>query len=230
MAAKERLDVLVVTRGLAATRSKAQARILAGEVVVDEHLVDKPGTKVSSEAEIRLKSGVAEKEQWVGRGALKLLGALDAWNLPVDGAVCVDVGASTGGFTEVLLARGATQVFAVDVGHNQLAWKLRQDPRVVNLEKHHITKMDVGTLNPAPTIAVIDVSFISLDLVLPALKPHLSSHGADLVALIKPQFEVGRGAVGKGGIVRDEAVRDAAIARVLANATTAGYTVVAEQA
>lgn len=229
MSGKERLDVLVVQRGLAETRTKAQARILAGEVVVDDKRIDKPGTKFGSDADVRLKAGVAEKEMWVGRGAHKLLGAFDAWTIAVEGRTCVDVGASTGGFTEVLLRRGAEKVFAVDVGHNQLAWKLRQDPRVDNLEKTHIVKMEAGRLRPPPSLAVIDVSFISLDLVLPALGQHLES-GSDVIALIKPQFEVGRQHVGKGGIVRDEEARQAAIDRVLKNAEQAGYTIVATTA
>ncbi len=226
MSGKERLDVIVVKKGLADTRTKAQARILAGEVVVDDKRVDKPGTKFGPDADVRLKAGVAEKEMWVGRGAHKLLGAFAAWTIAVEGRICVDVGASTGGFTEVLLKHGAEKVFAVDVGHNQLAWKLRQDPRVENLEKTHIVKMEVGRLSPRPSLAVIDVSFISLDLVLPALSQHLDD-GADVVALVKPQFEVGRQHVGKGGIVRDEDARQAAIERVLQNAADTGYAVVA---
>ena len=145
-AGKERLDVLLVERGLCESRTKAQARILAGEVVVDDQRVDKAGTKVPVDAEIRLKGkGIP----WVSRGGLKLEGALDAWPWPLDGVVAVDVGASTGGFTDVLLSRGAARVYAVDVGYGQLAWKLQQDQRVVNLERTHIGKLEVGALDPA---------------------------------------------------------------------------------
>lgn len=218
---KERLDVLLVERGLCETRSRAQARILAGEVVVDDHRVDKAGTKVSREAQIRLKG---KGLPWVSRGGLKLEGALKAWPLDLNGAVCIDVGASTGGFTDVLLSQGAARVYAVDVGYGQLAWKLQQDERVVNLERTHIGKLEVGALDPPPTAAVIDVSFISLDRVLPALDGHLQ-RPARVWALIKPQFEVGREHVGKGGIVRDVAARERARDRVLAGAESLGWTV-----
>lgn len=217
-AGKERIDVLLVERGLCESRAKAQARVLAGEVVVDDQRVDKPGTQISREAHIRLKG---EGLKWVSRGGLKLAGALSHFSFSPANEVWVDVGASTGGFTHVLLENGAEKVFAVDVGYGQLAWQLRQDERVVNLERTHIGKMPVGTLAPAPTGFVIDVSFISLDLVLPALVPHLAP-GARGIALIKPQFEVGREGVGKGGIVRDPEVRRAAVERVLRNASQIG--------
>jgi len=206
--------VLLVERGLVESRAKAAARIMAGEVVVDDQRVDKPGTKVSADAAIRLKG---EAQPWVSRGGLKLEGALARWPTEVSGAVCVDVGASTGGFTHVLLESGAARVYAIDVGYGQLHWSLRTDARVVNMERTHIKSLEKGALSPAPTIAVVDVSFISLTLVLPALVPHLAE-GARVYALIKPQFEVGRAHVGKGGIVRDDAARDDAIARVLARA------------
>lgn len=218
---KERLDVLLVERGLCESRTKAQARILAGEVVVDDQRVDKAGTKVPGDAEIRLKGkGIP----WVSRGGLKLEGALSRWPWPLDGVVAVDVGASTGGFTDVLLSRGARRVYAVDVGYGQLAWKLQQDERVVNMERTHIGKLERGALDPAPAAAVIDVSFISLDRVLPALDPHLQ-RPARVWALIKPQFEVGKGHVGKGGIVRDVVAREAARDRVLGGAQALGWAV-----
>lgn len=218
MAAKQRIDVLLVERGLCETRAKAQARVLAGEVVVDDQRVDKPGTKVPVEAEIRLKG---EGLKWVSRGGLKLERALDHFGLSPEGKICVDVGASTGGFTHVLLSRGAARVYAIDVGYGQLAWPLRSDPRVVNLERTHIGKLAPGALDPAPNVFVVDVSFISLTLVLPAILPHLQSEAWG-VALIKPQFEVGREHVGKGGIVRDDERRQQAAERVLDKAREIG--------
>ncbi len=219
MAGRERLDVLLVTRGLVESRGRAQARIIAGDVVVDEHRVDKPGTQVKVDAVIRLKG---DGLRWVSRGGLKLEAALDTFaDVDVAGAVCLDVGASTGGFTDVLLARGATRVYAVDVGRAQLHEKLRQDPRVVVLEQTHIKKLAVGALDPTPRIGVVDVSFISLQQVLPALIAHLAPI-ADLVTLVKPQFEVGRELVGKGGIVRDEAARQKAVDDVVKKAIELG--------
>ncbi len=215
---KERLDILLVQRGLVTSRTRAQARIMAGDVIVNEHRVDKAGTKVPVDATIRLKGN---DHPYVSRGGLKLAGALDAWPLDLSDAICLDVGASTGGFTDLLLQRGAAKVYAVDVGHNQLAWKLRQDSRVINLERIHIAKLQVGSLNPPPTLAVIDVSFISLRRVLPATLPHLAPK-ARVYALVKPQFEVGRERVGKGGIVRDEAARKDALDGVLAVAAELG--------
>jgi 23S rRNA (cytidine1920-2'-O)/16S rRNA (cytidine1409-2'-O)-methyltransferase len=215
---RERLDVLLTERGLVESRARAQARILAGDVVVDDHRVDKPGTKVAVDATIRLKGAGLP---WVSRGGLKLVAALDAWPVVTEDVVAVDVGASTGGFTDVLLSRGAQKVFAVDVGWGQLHEKLRQDPRVDNRERTHIGKLPAGALSPSPSLAVIDVSFISLRLVLPALVPHLGS-GASVVALVKPQFEVGREHVGKGGIVRDDEARARAVADVVAAAAAAG--------
>ncbi len=222
MSARERIDVLLVERGLCESRARAQARIMAGDVVVDDKRVDKAGEKVLRDAEIRLKG---EAMPWVSRGGLKLDAALGWFDVDVDGAVCVDVGASTGGFTDVLLARGAKRVYAVDVGYGQLAHKLRTDSRVVVLERTHIAKLPAGALVDAPGFACVDVSFISLTQVLPVLLPHLSEL-ARVVVLIKPQFEVGRGNVGKGGIVRDEAARQAAVERVLACAATLGLRLV----
>lgn len=215
---RERLDVLLVSRGLAESRARAQARILAGEVVVDDHRVDKPGTQVNVDAIIRLKG---DGLKWVSRGGLKLVAALEAWPVDVKGAVCVDVGASTGGFTDVLLDGGADRVYAVDVGRAQLHEKLRQDPRVIVMEQTHIKKLAVGALTPAPRIAVVDVSFISLKQVVPALLPHLTP-SCDLITLVKPQFEVGREHIGKGGIVKDTGARDKAVVDVVAVAVANG--------
>ena len=222
--ARERVDVLLVERGLAESRQKAQARVLAGEVVVDDQRVDKPSTLVSRDSLIRLKgSGL----KWVSRGGLKLEAALDTWSVPVQGAVCVDVGASTGGFTDVLLARGAERVYAVDVGRGQLHEKIRTHPKVVSMERTHIVELPAGSLAPPPSVAVIDVSFISLLRVLPAVVPHLVAGppGVWVVALVKPQFEVGPTRVGKGGIVRDTAARQDALQAVMEEATRLGFVV-----
>jgi 23S rRNA (cytidine1920-2'-O)/16S rRNA (cytidine1409-2'-O)-methyltransferase len=196
---KERVDKLLVERGLVETRERARALILAGDVVVGEHAVDKAGQLVPRDAEIRLKSTGLP---YVSRGGLKLEKALDEFSLDVNGVCALDVGASTGGFTDCLLQRGARKVFAVDVGYGQLAWKLRQDERVVCLERTNIRLLEPSVLSEVPELAVIDASFISLDKVLPNTIRLIGGEG-EIVALIKPQFEVGRGAVGKGGVVRD---------------------------
>jgi 23S rRNA (cytidine1920-2'-O)/16S rRNA (cytidine1409-2'-O)-methyltransferase len=197
---KERLDKLVLERGLAPSREKAKALIMAGQVVVDDHLADKAGLMVPLEAEIRLKG---EPLPYVSRGGLKLAKGLDAFGIDVTGISAIDVGASTGGFTDCLLQRGAVRVIAVDVGYGQLAWKLREDPRVLSLEKTNIRHLEPEMLPELPDMAVIDASFISLDKVLPPTLRLIREAGT-VVALIKPQFEVGRGQVGKGGVVRDE--------------------------
>lgn len=196
---KIRLDKLLLERGLTHSRERARALILAGKVVVGEHAVDKAGTQVPCDAEVRLKG---EDIPYVSRGGLKLAKGLEAFGIAVEGRVAIDVGASTGGFTDCLLQRGAAKVFAVDVGYGQLAWKLRQDTRVVNLERTNIRHLTPAVLDEQPDLAVIDASFISLDLVLPPTL-NLLAGSAEVVALIKPQFEVGRGQVGKGGVVRD---------------------------
>lgn len=199
MAAKERIDKLMVQRNLAASRERARALILAGRVLVDDQTVDKVGSQVYHDACIRLRG---EDIPFVSRGGLKLAKALECFEVSVTGRVAIDVGASTGGFTDCLLQNGALNVIAVDVGYGQLAWKLRDDERVINLERTNIRNLTPEQLEMTPELAVIDASFISLEKVLPAtlalLKP-----GSDVVALIKPQFEVGRGQVGKGGVVRD---------------------------
>jgi 23S rRNA (cytidine1920-2'-O)/16S rRNA (cytidine1409-2'-O)-methyltransferase len=219
---KERIDVLLVERGLVESRARAQARVLAGEVIVDDKRVEKPGEKVPVDASIRLKG---EDMPWVSRGGLKLDAALTWFGVDVKDAVCLDVGASTGGFTDVLLHRGASRVYAVDVGYGQLAHKLRVDPRVVCLERTHIGKLPADSFDPKPTVVVADVSFISLTQVLPALAPQVA-RPARVVVLVKPQFEAGRENVGKGGIVRDPAARQASVERVTSCAAALGMALV----
>lgn len=197
--AKERLDKLLVERGLAETRSKAQAIIMAGEVTVNGQRMDKSGTLVPIDAEIEL----AQPLPYVSRGGYKLAAALDTFGIDVAGRICADVGACTGGFTDVMLQRGADRVYAIDVGQGQLDWKLRQDERVVVMER--INARHQETLAEPVSFVAIDVSFISLRLILPSVAQWLAAH-ADVVALIKPQFEAGPESVGKGGIVRDAAV------------------------
>lgn len=218
---KERLDKLLVDRGLVQSRERARALIMAGQVVVNDHLADKAGAQISVAAEIRLKG---EDIPYVSRGGLKLARALDEFSIDVTGRVAIDVGASTGGFTDCLLQRGARKVFAVDVGYGQLAWKLRQDPRVLNLEKTNIRYLEPATLPEQPDLAVIDASFISLDKVLPPTL-RLVQAGGIIVALIKPQFEVGKGEVGKGGVVRDEGKHEEVVANVVALAESLGLAV-----
>lgn len=218
---KERLDKLLVDRGLVQSRERARALIMAGQVVVNDHLADKAGAQISVAAEIRLKG---EDIPYVSRGGLKLARALDEFSIDVTGRVAIDVGASTGGFTDCLLQRGARKVFAVDVGYGQLAWKLRQDPRVLNLEKTNIRYLEPATLPELPDLAVIDASFISLDKVLPPTL-RLVQAGGIIVALIKPQFEVGKGEVGKGGVVRDEGKHEEVVANVVALAESLGLAV-----
>lgn len=202
--------MLLVERGLAESRARAQALILAGEVVADDRRVDKPGTQVSREAEIRLKG---ESLPYVSRGGLKLKAAIDRFQLPVRGQVVADIGASTGGFTDCLLQEGAARVHAIDVGYGQLHARLRADPRVISHERVNARYLTDADLPEPVGVMVIDVSFISLRQVLPAVLPRLLPGGL-LVALVKPQFEVGRGQVGKGGVVRDEAARAGAIQAV----------------
>ncbi len=221
MPVKERLDKLLVDRGLAASRERARALILAGQVVVGEHAVDKAGVKVDCDVPLRLKG---EDLPFVSRGGVKLAHALEAFALEVAGRTAIDVGASTGGFTDCLLQRGAAKVFAVDVGYGQLAWKLREDSRVVSLERTNIRQLTPDRLSAVPDLAVIDASFISLDKILPPTLALLPA-GGEVVALIKPQFEVGRGQVGKGGVVRDPGQHEAVVERVRMEAESLGCTV-----
>jgi len=209
---KSRLDQLLVDRGLVETRTRAQALVMAGRVFLGDRRLDKPGLTLAADAEVTIKG---QPHPWVSRGGIKLAAALDRFAVDPSGAVCLDIGASTGGFTDVLLSRGAARVYAVDVGHGQLDWRLREDPRVEvreRLNARHLTAADV----PEPVdLIVCDASFISLTLVLPPALA-LARPGARLVALIKPQFEAGREAVGKGGVVRDPAVHEAVCAEIRA--------------
>ena len=204
---KSRLDVVMTERGLAPSRARAQALILEGKVRVAGRLVTKAGTGVADDVEIEV---VTPDHPFVSRGGLKLEAALDAFSLDPAGRDCLDVGASTGGFTDLLLQRGAGRVIAVDVGRGQLDWKLRNDPRVVVMEGVNARRLGADDLPFPVSLAVVDVSFISLKLVVPAILPHLEPSGV-LVCLVKPQFEAGREQVGKGGIVRNESVRSRVI-------------------
>lgn len=219
--ARERIDVLLVERNLAPSREKARALVLAGEVLVNEQRIDKAGERVPVAAVIRLKN---PPDKYVSRGAHKLLGALDAFGASPAGRVALDVGASTGGFTQVLLERGAALVHALDVGHNQLAWSVRQDPRVKVYEGVNFRSYDPAQLDPRPAFATVDVSFIGLRLILPVLAAALPP-GGEAVVLVKPQFELGPEAVGKGGVVRDDALRRRALAQAEAAAKEAGFEV-----
>jgi 23S rRNA (cytidine1920-2'-O)/16S rRNA (cytidine1409-2'-O)-methyltransferase len=211
---KLRLDKLLLDRGLAASRERAQALILAGKVLVDGQKVEKAGAQVEAEAGIRL---LGDDLKYVGRGGLKLERALEYWKLDVSGKVCMDVGASTGGFTDCLLQRGAARVIAVDTGYGQMHLKLRQDARVRLLEKTNARYLSRDVIGEDVDLVAMDVSFISATLVLPAVTAAAfpeSRAGRHLIVLVKPQFEAGREFVGRGGIVRDEAARLAAIGRV----------------
>ena len=224
--AKTRLDILLVERGLVATRERARALILAGDVRVNGTVADKAGAAVAPEAEITLTT---PDHPYVGRGGLKLAHALTAFNIDVTGRIGLDIGASTGGFTDVLLQRGALRVVALDVGHGQLDWKLRSDARVVTIERvnaRNLAPEDLPEDSRMFGIVTIDVSFISLRHVLPVVPP-LMAPGADIVALVKPQFEARREEVGKGGIVRDDGVRARVVEEVSAAADTVGMTRVA---
>jgi 23S rRNA (cytidine1920-2'-O)/16S rRNA (cytidine1409-2'-O)-methyltransferase len=214
---KVRLDKLLLERGLASSRERAQALILAGKVLVGGQKTEKAGTAVDAEAEIRL---LGEDLKYVGRGGLKLEKALAHWQIDVTGKVCLDVGASTGGFTDCLLQHGAAHVIAVDTGHGQIDFRLRQDARVRLLEKTNARYLTRDQLGEVADFIAMDVSFISATLVIPAVIaaafPESSEErrGRQMVVLVKPQFEVGRGQVGKGGIVRDDAAQQAAIEKL----------------
>lgn len=199
---KIRLDRLLVDKGLAPTRQRARAMIMAGKVLVNTRPADKAGILVAQNDRIELKG---RDIPYVSRGGLKLEAALETLALSVNGLICMDVGASTGGFTDCLLQNGAARVYAVDVGYGQLAWKLRQDPRVVVIERANIRYLPVQAVPEPIDLATIDVSFISLKIVVPAITAFLKAE-ARILALIKPQFEVGKNHVGKGGVVRDTAL------------------------
>lgn len=218
MADKERLDVLLVDKELAPSREKARAMIMAGEVSVGGKVVDKPGTRVETAAEIIVRA----RPRFVSRGGDKLAGALDAFPIEVAGRVCADVGASTGGFTDCLLQYGAAKVYAIDVGYGQIAYTLRQDERVVVMERTNVRYLE--TLPETVSLISMDASFISLRLLLPTIKHWLTAH-ADVIPLIKPQFEAGIHDVGKGGVVRDPQVHARVLEEVLTFAQAQGFTV-----
>jgi 23S rRNA (cytidine1920-2'-O)/16S rRNA (cytidine1409-2'-O)-methyltransferase len=219
---RERIDKLLVDRGLADSRAKAQALVMAGAVLVDEQLVDKPSQLFLHDANIRIKDDATQR--YVGRGGIKLEAALLEFNVDVSGLVCLDVGASTGGFTDCLLQHGARSVVAIDVGHNQLDWKIRNDPRVEVREGVNARYLQPTEFDRLFDLITIDVSFISLTKILPAVVPLLTTDGR-IIALIKPQFEVGKGEVGKGGIVKDPALHQRVIGEINAAAESVGLNV-----
>lgn len=211
---KDRLDALLMNRGMCESREQGKRLVLAGEVKVDGRVIDKPAERFSEEAVVEIK----EKPRFVGRGGLKLEGALEHFGIDVAGWTCLDVGASTGGFTDCLLQRGAVRVHAIDVGTNQLVWKLRNDPRVVSREKFNARNLEEADLGEKVMLAVMDLSFISLTKVLPAVFSVLLEGGM-VVCLIKPQFELRREDVGRGGIVREEELRMRAVEKIRSFAT-----------
>ena len=215
---KERLDVLLVSQGLAASREKAKAIIMSGNVLVNGQREDKAGTMIDVKAEITVKGG---QLKYVSRGGLKLEKAMSHFDLTLEGRVCMDVGASTGGFTDCMLQNGAVKVYSVDVGHGQLDWKLRNDPRVVCMEKTNIRYVTPEQIEEPAAFVSIDVSFISLTKVLPPVRELMTEDG-EIVCLIKPQFEAGREKVGKKGVVRDPKVHEAVIEKVIDFAATVG--------
>ncbi|MCH7644431.1 MAG: TlyA family RNA methyltransferase [Myxococcales bacterium] len=206
---RQRLDERMLADGLTETRSRAQSLIRAGRVLVDDTPVDKPGTAIRSDARVRVRG---EDRRFVSRGGEKLAGALADLGVDPAGRICLDIGASTGGFTDCLLQSGARHVFAVDVGYGQLDVRLRDDPRVTVMERTNARHLDAAALDPRPDLVAIDVSFISVCLLLPTLAEQLPA--AELLIMVKPQFEVGREQVGKGGVVRDPGLRAAAVAKV----------------
>ncbi len=221
-AEKERLDVLLVEQGYYETREKAKAAIMAGLVLVDDVPVDKAGTKIARTSRLIVKGAV---HPYVSRGGLKLEKAINVFGIDLHGVTMLDIGASTGGFTDCALQNGAVHVYAVDVGYNQLDWSLRKDPRVSVMERTNFRYMQPGDLQgPEPTFASIDVSFISLKLILPPLKQLLAPKG-QVVALIKPQFEAGREKVGKSGVVRDPRVHQEVLEDILRFAQDIGYAI-----
>ena len=223
---KQRIDLLLVEKGLAASRTQAQALVMAGAVVAGEQRVEKPGQLVDPALPLRLKDDAAP-QRYVSRGALKLEKALSEFPIEPRGKVCADLGASTGGFTDLLLQRGARRVFAVDVGYGQLHPRLRADPRVVVRERENARYLDAASLGEPVDLVTGDLSFISLRLVLPAVRALLRA-GGEAILLVKPQFEVGKGEVGKGGVVRDEAQRRAVLEQVKEAARALGFEVVGE--
>ncbi len=221
MTTRMRLDALLVHKGLVESRPRAQALILAGQVDVDGHHAHKAGTMVSVHANVQV---IGPDHPWVSRGGLKLAHALEVFGVDVTGRLALDIGASTGGFTDVLLQRGARHVIALDVGHGQLHWKVRTDPRVTVIEgvnARHLSRADLPDIGPGVDVVSIDVSFISLGLIFPVVPPLLAP-GARVIALVKPQFEAGRRDVGKRGVVTNPAVHERVLADVTASAAAVG--------
>ncbi len=223
MSKKIRLDVLLTERGLQESRQKAQGTIMSGLVYVGGQRVDKPGTAVDRSAEVEIRGSTL---RYVSRGGLKLEKAMAVWPIALAGKICMDVGASTGGFTDCMLQNGAAKVYAVDVGYGQLAWSLRSDERVVCLERTNARYLDHGVIPEEPDFSSVDVSFISLRLILPAIAGVLKE-GGEVVCLVKPQFEAGREKVGKKGVVRDPAVHREVLEHFLSHAKESGFTVLA---
>ena len=210
MVTKERIDKLLVDRGIVQSRERARAMIMAGKVAVEGKRIDKPGVQVNGEARIQLQGG---DSSYVSRGGEKMEGALKAFGIDPKGMMVMDVGASTGGFTDCILQKGAEKVYAVDVGYGQLAWKLQKDARVINLERRNIRYLRREEVEEEIDLILIDTSFISIEKFLPHLLGFLKKGGA-ILGLLKPQFEVGRGEVGKGGVVRDKALHEKVIDRI----------------
>lgn len=219
---KERLDILLVERGFFESREKAKGAIMAGLVFIDNQKVDKPGTKVSKSGDILVKGNLIP---YVSRGGLKLEKAVKEFNIDLTNKICLDIGASTGGFTDCMLQNGALKVYSIDVGYGQLDWKLRQDPRVVPMERTNIRYVTLDNLGDMGDFASIDVSFISLRLVLPVLKQLLKIDG-EIVALVKPQFEAGKEKVGKKGVVRDVSVHKSVASDVIKFAIELGLQII----
>lgn len=218
---KKRLDILVTERGLAESREKAKTLIMAGQVYVDGQKADKPGDTFSEDAAVEVRG---KGLPYVSRGGLKLEKAMREFGLQLQGCTCMDIGASTGGFTDCMLQNGAQRVYSVDVGYGQLAWSLRTDPRVVNLERTNARYLTREQVPEEIDFFSVDVSFISLTLILPAVRPLLAEHG-QAMCLIKPQFEAGREKVGKKGVVRDKAVHEEVIEKICSFALENGFSV-----
>jgi len=219
MPRKTRVDHLLVARGLVDSRQKAQALILAGQVLAAGQKIEKCGQLVAADAPLRI---LGETPRYVSRAGIKLEGALDRFGVDPNGRVCADIGASTGGFTDCLLQHGARRVYAIDVGTNQLDWKLRHDPRVVSIERTNARYLEAGAIGEPLDLVTIDVSFISAALILPVV-PALLASQADVLVLAKPQFEVGRGQVGKGGVVRDPKLHEEAVTRIAGKLVELGF-------
>ena len=221
MVRKDRFDKLLVERGVVPSRERARALIMAGKAAVEGKRIDKPGIQINVDAQVQLQ---AKDSPYVGRGGEKMEGALKAFAIDPKGMIVMDVGASTGGFTDCILQRGAKKVYAVDVGYGQLAWRLQKDPRVVNLERRNIRYLQREEIQEETDLILIDTSFISVEKFLPHLLGFLKRGGA-ILSLIKPQFEVGKGEVGKGGVVRDKALHEKVINRISSFSRGLGLTV-----